>query len=161
VKQTNNFVIICCTAAALLLTTGASWAADGTSGSADQAGKTPANANADSGNGAAGASTSNSGATMPDHITLSDAEREKIRQLLAQEKTDITFNSPDTKDQKGFNPVIGEKVPAKLPLLPMPTSLARQVPAVENYGYMKLKDQVLIVNPMSKTIVDMFPERRG
>jgi len=26
---------------------------------------------------------------------------------------------------------------------------------------MKIKDQVLIINPMSKKIVDMFPQRSG
>jgi len=130
-------------------------------GSTDQAGKDPGTANADNGNGAADISSSRAGATMPDSIKLSDAERQTIRQILAQEKTDEMFNEPATKNFKDFAPAVGKKVPPALHLQHMPTELARKVPAVENYGYMKIKDQVLIINPMSKKIVDMFPQQSG
>jgi hypothetical protein len=32
------------------------------------------------------------------------------------------------------------------------------MPALKRYTYLKLKGQVLIINPMSGKIVDMFPE---
>jgi hypothetical protein len=32
------------------------------------------------------------------------------------------------------------------------------VPALKRYTYLKFKRQVLIVDPMSRKIVDMFPE---
>jgi len=128
--------------------------------SSDQAGKDPGTANADNGNGAAG-SSSEAGNTTPDSIQLNDTQRQTIRQALAQEKTDEMFNEPATKKQKDFVPAVGQKVPPALHLQPMPTDLARKVPAVQNYSYMKVKDQVLIVNPMSKKIVDMFPQQPG
>jgi hypothetical protein len=150
-------------AAASLLLSSAAWAADSNSGSnssTDQAGKSAKTSNADSGNGAAG-SSGGAGNTMPDTIQLNDAQRQTIRQALAQEKTDEMFNEPGTKTQKDFAPAVGETVPAALHLQAMPTDLARKVPAVENYAYMKVKNQVLIVNPMSKKIVDMFPQQSG
>jgi len=43
----------------------------------------------------------------------------------------------------------------------MPPSLAKDLPILGNFGYMKMKGQVLIVNPRSKKIVDLFPVTEG
>ena len=40
----------------------------------------------------------------------------------------------------------------------MPQALLAQLPQLADYDYVKVKNQVLIVNMMSKTIVDVFPE---
>jgi hypothetical protein len=32
------------------------------------------------------------------------------------------------------------------------------MPALKNYSYLKFKQQVLIIDPMSRKIIDMFPE---
>ena len=36
--------------------------------------------------------------------------------------------------------------------------LIYQMPELKRYTYLKFKRQVLIINPMTRTIVDMFPE---
>jgi hypothetical protein len=35
------------------------------------------------------------------------------------------------------------------------------MPALKRYAYLKFKQQVLIIDPMSRKIVDMFPEASG
>jgi hypothetical protein len=58
----------------------------------------------------------------------------------------------------GSDPSGGANVPAALRLHPLPRPLVYQMPALKRYTYMKFKHQVLIVNPMTRTIVDTFPE---
>jgi hypothetical protein len=121
----------------------------------DQAGKNPTDANADSGNGAAG--EAGKGGAAQTALKLTDAQRQKVRAAVADDKTDITFKDNDTKDFKDFSPKLGETVPAKLPMQVMPPDLAASLPLVANYSYMKMKGQVLIVDPVTKKIVDLFP----
>jgi hypothetical protein len=154
-----------CMSAALLFGA-AAWAADsggnaGSTSTTDQAGKSAKTSNADSGNGAAGRPSSTAGSTTPDTINLTEAQRSTIRSDLATEKSNEMFNEPTTKGLKDFKPAIGEAVPAQLHLQAMPTTLVQKVPAVGNYAYMKVKDQVLIINPMTKKIVDMFSQTPG
>jgi hypothetical protein len=41
----------------------------------------------------------------------------------------------------------------------LPRPLIYQVPILEEYTYVKFRDQILIVNPLTNEIVDMFAMR--
>jgi hypothetical protein len=75
-----------------------------------------------------------------------------VRQAVASLET-------DDKLPPGFTPTVGAKVPTqkKLPLHPLPQDLSRQIPALKQYYYGKLPDNILIVDPMTKKVVDVIP----
>jgi hypothetical protein len=147
----------------------------------DESGKTAESPAADNGNGAIGHPSpaeevaQTSGATRisgPDEpethlnkplpqLHLTDAEHEKIRAAVAPLDTEVTFQLKATKSHKNFTPSIGGKIPPHLPAHALPSELTQAMPMLANYKYMKVKKQVLIVNPMTKKIVDMFPETGG
>jgi hypothetical protein len=58
-------------------------------------------------------------------------------------------------------PTVGAQVPSALPVQALPSSLTQQLPMLADYKYMKVKGQIAIVNPMTKKIVDVFPETQG
>ncbi len=91
-------------------------------------------------------------------LHLSDAQRAKIRDAVSLKNTEITFALKTTKPAKNFQPAVGAPIPKSLKPLALPAPLIYQMPQLKNYGYLKLKHQVLIVNPMTRKIVDMFPE---
>ncbi len=94
-------------------------------------------------------------------LHLSDSQRQKIRQAVIGEDTEVTFQLKTTKPLKNFNPTVGAKIPPHLPAHALPTTLTSQVPALSDYKYVKVKGQILIVNPVTKKIVDMFPQTPG
>jgi len=91
-------------------------------------------------------------------LHLSDAQRAKVRQAVSAERTEVTFTLKKTKPAKDFEPAVGAAIPKGLAPHPLPQPLIYEMPALKRYTYLKLKQQVLIVNPMTRKIVDMFPE---
>lgn len=55
----------------------------------------------------------------------------------------------------GFKAMIGEVVPSSIKLQPAPKSVSNQVPAVKSYDFAILGNQVLIVDPSSKKVIDI------
>jgi hypothetical protein len=98
-------------------------------------------------------------ATPPLH--LSDVQRKRIAEVVKGRDTDIEFKLKKAKSAKSFEPKIDEKLPSGLKGQAFPQPLLAEIPAVRQYTYLKLRGQVLIVNPMSHKIVDMFPEQSG
>lgn len=94
-------------------------------------------------------------------LHLTDAQRQQIRQAVAGKDTEVTFQLKKTKPLKGFKAKVGEKIPPHLPAHALPSSLTQKLPMLADYKYMKVDKQVLIVNPMTKKIVDIFPEKQG
>ena len=43
----------------------------------------------------------------------------------------------------------------------LPSELTQQIPELADYGYAKLKDQILLVNAMTGEIVEMIPETQA
>ena len=91
-------------------------------------------------------------------LRLSDAQRSQIQQALRGEDTEVTFGTKTTKPTESFNPTVGAKIPASLKPHALPPPLIYQMPELKQYTYLKFKQQVLIIDPMSRKIVDMFPE---
>jgi hypothetical protein len=94
----------------------------------------------------------------PPPLHLTDDQRAKIKQVLATHHTQVTFALKSTQSARNFNPAVGEKLPPNLKTYALPPPLIYQMPNLKRYTYLKLKGQVLIVNPMSGKIVDMFPQ---
>ena len=94
----------------------------------------------------------------PPPLHLSDAQRGQIQQALRGEDTEVTFGMKSTKPTESFNPTVGAKIPTALKPHTLPSPLISQMPELQRYTYLKFKYQVLIVNPMTGEIVDVFPE---
>jgi hypothetical protein len=95
--------------------------------------------------------------TTPPPLSLSDDQRAKIKQVLQGHNTQVTFALKSTQSAKTFNPTVGASLPSNLKTYALPPPLIYEMPKLERYTYLKFKGQVLIVNPMTSKIVDMFP----
>jgi hypothetical protein len=91
-------------------------------------------------------------------LDLTDAQREQIRNGVATENTDVQFHLKTTKAAKDFTPAVGAKLPKGVRGHSLPPPVLTQLPQLRDYKYVKMKGEVLIVNAMTKTIVDMVPE---
>lgn len=83
-------------------------------------------------------------------LKLTDTQRRQIVEAIGKEDT---LDKPPAD----FQPTIGAKVPtqAKLAAHPLPRPLIYKVPVLKQYYYARLPDKVLIIDPMSKTVVDI------
>ena len=91
-------------------------------------------------------------------LAFSQAQRARIRQAVRSEDTEVSFAIKPAKGAESFEPSVGAKVPNALKLHPLPRPLIYQMQPLKRYTYIKFKHPVLIVNPMTREIVDMFPE---
>jgi hypothetical protein len=94
----------------------------------------------------------------PPPLKLSDDQRAKIRQAVSRENTEVQFSLKSNKPSEKFEPSVGAKIPAGLKPHTLPPPVLADMPALKSYAYLKFKQQVLIIDPMSGKIVDMFPE---
>ena len=91
-------------------------------------------------------------------LHLSDAQRERIRQTLLSKDTEVEFRLKTTQAAKDFNPKIGAQLPKGVKPDGLPSELTQQIPQLADYGYAKMKDQILLVNAMTGKIVAIIPE---
>ena len=91
-------------------------------------------------------------------LQLSQGQRAKIKRAVRSEDTEISFALKEAKTAANFQPSVGAKVPGALKLHPLPRPLVYEIQPLERYTYVKFRHQVLVVNPMTREIVDMFPE---
>ncbi len=97
----------------------------------------------------------------PPPLKLSDDQRAKIRQAVSGENTEVQFSLKSNKPAQGFEPKVGAKIPNGLHPHTLPPPTLAAMPVLKRYTYLKFKQQVLIIDPMSRKIVDMFPEASG
>lgn len=91
-------------------------------------------------------------------LALSQAQRQKIGAAIRSEDTEVSFALKNAKGAQTFQPSVGAKLPKGLALHPLPQPVVAEIKPLAHYTYVKFKDQVLIVNPMTRVIVDMFPQ---
>ncbi|MCA6107412.1 hypothetical protein [Bradyrhizobium cenepequi] len=91
-------------------------------------------------------------------LNLTNQQRENIRKAVLTEQNEVQFRLAATKSAKDFTPTIGAKLPKGVKAQSLPTPVLSQIPELRDYMYVKMKDQVLIVNGMTNKIVDMFSE---
>jgi hypothetical protein len=95
--------------------------------------------------------------TLP-QLNLSNPQREQIRKAVLTEHNDVGFQLTEEKAAKDFNPAVGATLPTGLWPHGFPPPILLSMPALRDYGYVKMKAQVLIVDGMTRKIVDVFSE---
>ena len=93
-------------------------------------------------------------------LNLTNEQREQIRTGVLGQNTEVEFQLKTTKAAKDFTPQVGAKLPKGVTGHSLPPPVLAKLPQLRDYKYVTMKDQVLIVNGMTKTIVDLFPETR-
>jgi hypothetical protein len=83
-------------------------------------------------------------------LQLSDEQRRKIQDAL------VTAHSAQKTPAK-FEAKVGEKVPTNLKLDVMPQSLTNEEPALKQYDFVKLENDLLVVDPVETTVVAVIP----
>lgn len=91
-------------------------------------------------------------------LSLTNAQREQIRKAVLTEHNEVEFRLKATKPAKDYTPVVGTTIPKGVRAQSLPMPILAQMPELRDYLYVKLKDQVLIVNGMTNKIVDVFSE---
>lgn len=91
-------------------------------------------------------------------LNLTNEQREQIRKGVLGRNTEVEFRLKSTKAAKNFTPKVGAKLPKGVKGHSLPSAVLAKLPQLRDYKYVTMKDQVLIVNAMTKTIVDLFPE---
>src|SRR5262245_46675612 len=94
---------------------------------------------------------------LPD-LNLNNQQREQIRKAVLGRNSEVEFQLKSTKPAKNFEPSVGAKLPKGVQGHSLPSEVLEQLPQLRDYKYVTMKDQVLIVNGMTKTIVDAFSE---
>jgi len=94
-------------------------------------------------------------------LHLTDAQRGKISAALRDVNSEVDFALKSNKPAEAFTPTPGAKIPAGLHPHSLPRPLIYEMPILRDYTYLKFKGQVLIIDAMSRKIVDMFPEASG
>src|SRR5262252_5707496 len=89
-------------------------------------------------------------------LNLTNVQREQIRKAVLTEHNEVEFRLKSTKAAKDFTPAVGAKIPKGVKAQSLPTPVLSQMPELRDYMYVKMKDQVLIVDGMTNKIVDMF-----
>ena len=92
------------------------------------------------------------GAKQKPPLKLSDQQRRKIQDAL------VTAHSAQKTPDK-FEAKVGEKVPTKLKLDAMPAPLINQEPVLKQYDFVKLDNDLLVVDPMDSTIVAVITRK--
>ena len=78
--------------------------------------------------------------------------------MLLTKHTEVEFRLKATKSAKDFTPTTGAKLPKGITPDGLPSELTQKIPQLADYGYAKIKDQILIVNELDGKIAEIIPE---
>ncbi len=109
-----------------------------------------------------GAALAEDKATLdPNKITV-EAKRPPLQlnttQSAAIEEALETENT-EQKTPPNFQASTGEAVPASMSVDVMPESLIQREPSLKQYGYAKLPKDILVIDPLKKTIIAVLPRK--
>jgi Protein of unknown function (DUF1236) len=85
-------------------------------------------------------------------LQSTDEQCRKIQDAL------VTAHSAQKTPDK-FEAKVGAKVPTQLKLDTMPQSLAHDEPVLKQYDFVKLNNDLLVVDPMNSTVVAIIPRK--
>lgn len=85
-------------------------------------------------------------------LQLNEQQRREIQEAL------VTAHSAQKTPDK-FEAKIGVKVPTQLKLDAMPAPLINHEPVLKQYDFVKLENDLLVVDPMDSTIVAVIPRK--
>jgi hypothetical protein len=83
-------------------------------------------------------------------LQLNDRQRTSIQDALETENT-------EQKTPARFEAKVGETLPGTMTVDAMPEPLIQREPSLKQYGYAKLSKDVLVIDPMKKTIIAVIP----
>jgi hypothetical protein len=86
-------------------------------------------------------------------VSLSPAQGQNITQGLNRERAQ---SAPS-----GFDAQVGTKVPDSMAPKSLPNDVTAQVPQAQGYLFVKMPDRVLLIDPDSKTVVEIVPGQSG
>jgi len=100
---------------------------------------------------------------QPNELTSTTAKQKPPLQLSEQQQRKIqdalvTVHSAQKAPDK-FEPKVGEKVPTKLKLDAMPSPLINEEPVLKQYDFVKLDNELLVVDPMDSIVVAVIPRK--
>lgn len=87
-----------------------------------------------------------------DPLQLSDGQRAIIQEALVTENT-------EQKTPAKFEPKVGDTIPGTMHIDVMPERLVAREPSLQPYGYAKIAKDVLVIDPMKKTIIAVLPRQ--
>lgn len=93
--------------------------------------------------------------STPDQLRLTDDQRVQIRAAVNARSSEVDFPLSTADAAKSFQPAIGAAVPTTLEGQTLPIALTDRIPALRDYVYLKLPAQAVIVNPMSRNVVEI------
>jgi len=85
-------------------------------------------------------------------LQLTDQQRQKIQDAL------VTAHSAQKTPDK-FEVKVGAKIPTALKLDAMPAPLINEEPVLKEYDFVKLENDLLVVDPMNTTVVAVIPRK--
>jgi len=85
-------------------------------------------------------------------LQLNESQRSAIQEGLETENT-------EQKMPPNYQPKVGDTIPHSMSPDAMPQSLLAREPSLKQYGYAKLSKNVLVIDPMKKTIIAVLPRK--
>ena len=85
-------------------------------------------------------------------LQLDERQRAVIQAALATENT-------EQKTPPKFEAKVGDPIPKTMTLDVMPERLVAREPSLQPFGYAKLAKDVLVIDPMKKTIIAILPRQ--
>ena len=53
---------------------------------------------------------------------------------------------------------VGTTLPADVELTPLPDEIYTEVPSIKNYRYVVVGDEIVLVEPQTRRVIEVFPE---
>jgi hypothetical protein len=85
-------------------------------------------------------------------VSLSDAQKQTIFQGITGKQAKKNAEPP------GFRAAVGAHVPEGIVLERFPKTLVELIPQIGDYEYAMVSNQVLVVEPKSKTVIEVINE---
>jgi len=83
---------------------------------------------------------------------LSDQQKDAIQNALVAEHS-------QQKTPANFQPQVGQELPQSMKVDAMPQDLIRAQPSLKEYGYAKTASDILVLDPLKKTIIAVIPRK--
>ena len=109
--------------------------------------------------GAVAAADHSAMSTQSSMSSTASMAKDNLSLTPAQEKLawrDLSKQGASQKAPSNFSASSGTTVPNDVTLRPIPRSVASQLPVLKPYEYARLPNEILIVNPTDKKIVDVI-----
>jgi Protein of unknown function (DUF1236) len=87
-------------------------------------------------------------------LTLTPGQKQKIWDSLSSEKT-MRAKRPPTATP----PRVGATIPRSVPVQPLPDDITNDIPALTGYHFAVVGNEIVIVSPSSKKVLDIFGEQ--